>query len=153
MKPFLIFLGVMLAFLFQTKISVLGVSPNLTAAVAYYFGITGGSTKGVLFGSLIGVIEDSMGGNILGPNLLGKGMVGFFSSFMSGMSGSLFRWTPFLGSVSLVTLTLMDGSIILLSRAIFDAMPTSLSSGIFALLVQGLFNGIIGIFIRPSNVD
>jgi rod shape-determining protein MreD len=150
MRSFFIFLGVVLAFLLQTKISVLGVSPDLTAAVAYYFGITGGSTKGVISGSLIGVIEDSVGGNILGPNLLGKGMVGFFSSFMSG---SPFRWTPFLGIVSLVILTLMDGSIILLSRAIFGAMPTSLSSGIFALFVQGLFNGIIGIFIRPRNVD
>jgi len=150
MKSFIIFLGVVLAFLLQTKISFLGVSPDLTAAVAYYFGITGGSTKGVLFGSLIGVIEDSVGGNILGPNLLGKGMVGFFSSFMSG---SLFRWTPFLGVVSLVILTLTDGSIILLSRAIFDAMPTSMSSGIFTLFMQGLFNGIIGIFIRPRNVD
>ena len=150
MKSFIIFLGVALAFLLQTKISFLGVSPDLTAAVAYYFGITGGSTKGVLFGSLVGVIEDSVGGNILGPNLLGKGMVGFFSSFMSG---SLFRWTPFLGVVSLVILTLTDGSIILLSRAIFDAMPTSMSSGIFTLFMQGLFNGIIGIFIRPRNVD
>ena len=150
MKPFLIFLGVMLAFLLQIKISILGVSPDLTAAVAYYFGITGGSTKGVLFGSLIGAIEDSVGGSILGPNLLGKGLVGFFSSFMSG---SPLRWTPFLGIVSLAILTLMDGSIILLSRAIFDAMPTSLSSGILTLLGQGLFNGVIGIFIRPRNVD
>jgi len=150
MKSFFIFLCVMLAFLLQTKVSVLGISPDLTAAVAYYFGITGGSTKGVLFGSLIGAIEDSMGGSILGPNLLGKGLVGFFSSFMSG---SLFRWTPLLGIVSLAILTLMDGCIILLSRAIFDAMPTSLSGGILALLVQGLFNGIIGIFIRPRNVD
>lgn len=150
MKPFFIFLGVMLAFLLQIKISILGVSPDLTAAVAYYFGITGGSTKGVLFGSLIGAIEDSVGGSILGPNLLGKGLVGFFSSFMSG---SPLRWTPFLGIVSLAILTLMDGSIILLSRAIFDAMPTSLSSGILTLLGQGLFNGVIGIFIRPKNVD
>jgi rod shape-determining protein MreD len=150
MKALFIFLGVMLAFLLQARLSVFGVSPDLTAAVAYYFGITGGSVKGVLFGSLVGVIEDSVGGNILGPNLLGKGMVGFFSSFLSG---SLFRWTPFLGIVSLGILTLMDGSIILLSRTIFEAMPTSLSSGIITLLVQGLFNGVIGFFIRPRNVD
>ena len=150
MKSFFIFLCVLLAFLLQTKVSVLGVSPDLTAAVAYYFGITGGAAKGVLFGSLVGAIEDSVGGSILGPNLLGKGMVGFLSSFMSG---SLFRWTPFLGMVSLAILTLMDGGIILLSRAIFDAMPTSLSSGIFALLMRGLFNSVIGIFIRPRNVD
>jgi cell shape-determining protein MreD len=150
MKPFFIFLGVICAFLLQAHLSVLGVSPNLTAAVAYYFGITVGSAKGVFFGSLVGVIEDSVGGHILGPNLLGKGLVGFFSSFMSG---SLFRWTPFLGIVSLGILTLMDGGIILLSRAIFEAMPTSLSGGMLTLLVQGFLNGIIGVFIRPRNVE
>jgi len=150
MKTLLIFLCVILAFLLQTKVSIFGIYPDLTAAVAYYFGITGGSTRGVVFGSLIGAIEDSVGGSILGPNLLGKGLIGFFSSFMSG---SLFRWTPFLGIVSLAILTFMDGSIILLSRAIFDEMPTSLSTGILALLVQGLINSVIGIFIRPSNVD
>lgn len=150
MKAILLLLGITLAFVIQTKISILGVSPDLTAVAAYFLGIKGGTTKGIFFGSIIGIIEDSIGGNILGPNFLGKGVVGFFSSFSSG---SLFRWTPLLGAVSLFVLTVIDGLVVLSSRITLETAPTSLSSGIFTLFIQGLFNLPIGIFIRPKNVD
>lgn len=150
MKTIWLLLGVIFAFVMQTKISVLGVSPDLTAVVAYYIGINGGTTKGTFLSSLLGIIEDSIGGNILGPNFLGKGTVGFFSSFISG---SLFRWTPLLGAVSLFVLTFLDGIVVLSSRTIFETAPASLSSGFFTLFMQGLFNLPIGVFIRPKNVD
>jgi rod shape-determining protein MreD len=74
-----------MAFLIQTKISLLSVAPNITALLAYYAGIKYGQNKGVIFGLLIGSIEDSLSSPILGPNMLGKGLVGFSSSlFISG---------------------------------------------------------------------
>lgn len=150
MKAIWLLLCLALAFVIRTKISIFGVSPDLTAVVAYYLGIKGGTTKGIFFGSIIGIIEDSIGGNILGPNLIGKGMVGFFASFSSG---SLLRWTPSLGAVSLFVLTVIDNFAVLTSRTIFDTFPTSVSSGVFTLFIQGLLNLPFGIFIRPKNVD
>jgi rod shape-determining protein MreD len=142
--------GVALAFVVQMKVSFFGISPNLTAVVAYYFGIKGSAVRGIFFGSLIGTIEDSVGGIILGPNLLGKGLVGFFSSFMSG---SLFRWTPLLGMLSLFVLTVADGVVVALSRAIFESAPSSLTRWVLVVVAQGIFNLFIGIFIRPQNAD
>lgn len=139
-----------LAFVMQTKISFFGVSPDLTAAVAYYIGIKGGAAKGIIFGSLIGLVEDSISGNLLGPNLLGKGIVGFSSSFNSG---SLLRWTPLLGAISIFTLTVLDGFVILSSRGIFGSAPTSVSAGAFVLFIQGLINLPFGIFVKPENVE
>lgn len=143
-------LGVALAFIIQMKVSVFGVSPDLTAVVAYYFGIKEGPIRGIFFGSLIGIVEDSVGGMILGPNLLGKGLVGFFSSFMSG---SLFRWTPLLGMVSLFVLTVMDGGVVVMSKTIFASSSSSPSNWVFAVVAQGLLNIVFGIFLRPRNVD
>ncbi len=142
--------GVALAFVIQTKVSFWGVSPDLTAVVAYYFGIKGGPLRGIFFGSLIGMVEDSVGGIILGPNLLGKGLVGFFSSFMSG---SLFRWTPLLGMVSLFALSVLDGITVVMSRAIFESAPSSLTKWILVVVAQGTINIFFGIFVRPRNVD
>ncbi len=150
MKVVGLLLGVALAFVIQTKISFFGVSPDLTAVAAYYFGIKGGPLRGIFFGSLIGMAEDSVGGIILGPNLLGKGLVGFFSSFMSG---SLFRWTPLLGIVSLFALTILDGVTVVVSRAIFESASSSLTRSVLVVISQGLFNIFFGIFIRPKNVD
>jgi rod shape-determining protein MreD len=138
------------AFVIQAKVSLFGVSPDLTAVVAYYFGIRGGSTKGILGGSLVGIIEDSVEGIVLGPNLLGKGVVGFFSSFIAG---SLFRWTPLLGMISLFVLTVIDGVLVVSSRSIFELAPSSMSRLALVLLGQGIINMFLGILIRPRNVD
>lgn len=150
MRSVLLIVSVILALVIQMKITLFGVSPDLTAVVAYWLGIRGGATKGILFGSLIGAVEDSVGSIILGPNLLGKGMVGFFSSFMSG---SLFRWTPLSAMVSIFVLTVVDGVVVFLSRSIFESMLLSPSRWVFVLFGQAVINMFIGILIRPRNVD
>jgi rod shape-determining protein MreD len=150
MKILWLFACIVAAFVIQSRLSVFGLAPNLTALLAYYFGIKGGAVKGMALGSMIGVIEDSVGGSILGPNLLGKGMVGFLASFSSG---SLLRWTPLLGAVALFALTVMDGAVVFLARSIFGAPPGSVSAAIPALLAQGFINLVPGIFIRPQNGD
>ena len=98
MKCFLFALSVVAAVIVQTKVSLFGVRPDLTVAIAYYIGLTRGSAKGAAAGSLIGLFEDSVEGIILGPNMLGKGMAGYFSSLLSG---SPFRWTPLLGMLGI----------------------------------------------------
>ena len=138
------------AFVIQSRVSLFGVTPNMTVLVAYYLGIKGGAVRGMALGSMIGVIEDSVGGSILGPNLMGKGMVGFLASFSSG---SLLRWTPLLGMIAIFSLTVMDGAVVFLSRSIFGASPGPASAGIPTLLAQGFLNLVTGIFIKPRNVD
>jgi rod shape-determining protein MreD len=150
MKVVWFFLSIIAAFIVQSHISLWGVAPDLTLVVAYTVGIHSGSTKGILLGSVVGILEDSVSGNILGPNLLGKGMAGFLASFSSG---SLLRWTPLLGVLSLFALTLVDGGVVFLTRTIFETSPASLSRGIFTVLMQGILNSAIGIFIRPHDVD
>ena len=91
MKKIILLLIIFSAFLLESRISIFGAQPDLAAAIAYYFGLKNGETKGLLFGSFIGLIGDSLSGGILGPNILGKGMVGFFSAFMSSASGGSFQ--------------------------------------------------------------
>jgi rod shape-determining protein MreD len=150
MKLVWVSISLMAALAIQSQVSLFGVVPNLTAVVAYYLCIKGGAARGVALGSIIGIIEDSVGGSILGPNLLSKGMVGFLASFSSG---SLFRWTPLLGMISIFVLTVMDGGVVYVSRSIFGTSPGPLSSGILTLLAQGLLNLGVGIFVKPQNVD
>ncbi len=150
MKYISLVIVIVLAFVMQMKIRIFGVSPDLTAVVAYYFGLRGGAMKGILGGSLVGIVEDSVEGVILGPNLLGKGMIGFFSSFLSG---SLFRWTPLLGILSLFALTVLGGALVVFSRSIFEAVPSSPARLVFVLLGQGAINMFLGVLVRPRNVD
>ena len=134
----------------QTKVSIFGIPPALTVALVYYFGINNSPAKGLLFGAMIGMVEDSIAGSMLGPNLLGKGMVGFFSSYMYGR---LFRWTPLFGVIGLFMLTIMDGLAVLLSHIMFKAVHVPTNKVMAILLIQGLINSVFGIFLRPKNVE
>jgi rod shape-determining protein MreD len=148
MKKIILLLIIFSAFLLESRISIFGAQPDLAAAIAYYFGLKNGETRGLLFGSFVGLIGDSLSGGILGPNILGKGMVGFLSAFMSG---SFFRWTPVLGIIGISLLTAINGIIVFLSKTLFEHMPTSIPSAMSIIFTAALINSLLGIFIRPQN--
>lgn len=142
---------ILLSFILQSRVSVIGVSLNLTVLLAYYAGIRYGAAKGMLTGALIGALEDSLSLSIFGPNMLAKGSVGFFSSFF--VTGKFFRWTPLSGIFAVLFLTLADNAIIFLSRSMFDKTPAALSMVLFSAIMQSFLNAPAGIFIRPKNAD
>lgn len=150
LTPLYLILVVTASLVLQTRISILGIKPALTMAVVYYIGLTGGAAKGILAGCLIGVVEDSVVGGIIGPNLLGKGMAGFLASFIPR---GIFRWTPVLGVLAIATLTILDGFTVFLSRAVYETLPAPPSSGIAIIMIQGLLNTPLGLFLKPGNAE
>ena len=142
---------IFLAFLLQGSISILAVPPNLTVLVVYFIGIRYGRTSGLLFGVLIGALEDSLSSAILGPNMLANGMVGLLSA--SFISGSFLIWTPLLGTIAAALLTFTGNTVAFLSLALFDKFPTNISTALFTAIMQSLMNASAGIFMRPENAD
>jgi rod shape-determining protein MreD len=148
---FKLLLFALLALFLEGRVSLLHVSPDLTTLLAYYAGIRYGETGGMLAGIMIGGLEDAISSPFFGPNLLGKGIVGYSSAFFT--SGSLFRWTPLLGIIAVLLLTIIDNSVVFLSRTIFYEMPAALSRAAFIAVMQSLMNAPAGMFIRPRHVD
>ncbi|MDH5768977.1 MAG: rod shape-determining protein MreD [Nitrospirota bacterium] len=140
---------IVLIFIIQGKVSLFDVVPNFIFVVAYYAGIRGEKVYGTLLGSLIGAVQDSLSGIFLGPNLLSKGLVGYFSSCMSG---SFFRWTPLLGIIGISILTVFDGTVVFLSRSIFERMPVSIGTALFMVTLQSLINAPLGLFLKPRAI-
>ena len=151
MKYLLWAILIILTFVLQARLSILGVSPDLSILLVYYAGIKYGGKKGMLAGVLIGAIEDSISLSIFGPNLLSKGVIGFFSAFF--VTGNLLRWTPPLGIIALLLLTFLDNSIVFLSLSLFDKAPSSISTFLFISLMQSILNAPIGLLIRPKDAD
>jgi rod shape-determining protein MreD len=148
---YILWIGITLfIFFIEDRISVVHVSPNFITVLVYYAGITKGGLGGLFLGSIIGFIDDSLSGNLLGPNLLSKGMVGYFASFMSG---SFFRWTPLLGAIGIGVLTIIDNTIVFITRSFFDQMPTTMKSAAFIIFIQSIINIPLGLFIRPKNIQ
>jgi len=135
-------------FLIQGKLSFFGATPNFTSALAYYAGIRKGESSGIFFGSFIGIVEDSLSGTFIGPNLLSKGLVGYLSS---SLSGSFFRWTPLLGIIGISVLTLIDSVSVFVSRSFFYEIPASAQAAVFIIAIKSLINAPLGIFLRPKG--
>jgi len=142
---------IFLAFLLQGRISLLAISPNLTALAVYFIGIHHGRSQGLVSGVLIGALEDSLSSGMLGPNMLAKGLVGFFSA--SFISGNFLIWTPLSGTIAVALLTFADNVVVFLSLTLFDKFPTHPSAALFTTTMQSLINASAGIFIRPENAD
>ena len=151
MKYLWLALIIFLAFLLQGSISILAVSPNLTALVVYFIGIRHGRTQGLLLGGIIGALEDSLSSGMIGPNMLAKGLVGFLSA--SFISGSFLIWTPLSGTISAALLTFADNAVVFLSLTLFDKIPANPSTALFTATMQSLISAPAGIFMRPKNVD
>jgi rod shape-determining protein MreD len=141
---------IFLTLIIQGSVSLFDVTPNLTVVLACYAGIRKREVKGMFFGSLIGIIEDSLSGAFLGPNLLSKSLVGYLSSFIYSR---FFIWTPLLGIISISVLTLIDSSVVFMSRSIFNKMPVSIGASVFIIAIQSLSNAPLGIFLRPKNIQ
>jgi len=141
---------ILITFILQRRLSLFGVAPNLTFILVYYTGLREGGSWGLILGCVIGSIEDSLSGAFLGPYFLSKGLVGYFSSFMSG---SFFRWTPILGAIGIAVLTIIDNTVVLASRSFFGKIPVSMGAAVLIIAIQTLFNAPLGIFLRPKNTD
>ena len=137
-----------LIFGIQGSISLFDISPNFTVMLACYAGIRAGEGKGLLLGSMIGIAEDSLSGALLGPHLLSKGIIGYLSAFLYS---KFFVWTPLLGIMSAIILTLIDGFIVYSARSVFGTMPASIGAAAFIISIQSLFNAPVGILLRKKR--
>ncbi|MDQ7787311.1 MAG: rod shape-determining protein MreD [Thermodesulfovibrionales bacterium] len=136
-------------FVLQGSFSFHQITPNLTVLLACYAGIKGREMKGILYGALVGIVEDSLSGAFLGPHLLSKSLVGYLSSLLYSR---FFIWTPYLGILSVALLTFLDGSLVFLMRGIFDKMPAGAGTASVVILVQSLINAPAGIFLKPKDL-
>jgi rod shape-determining protein MreD len=130
----------------ESRLTVFGVRPNVTALLAYYSGLKKGPLKGILFGAFLGMAEDGLSGSVLGPNLLASGAVGFLASYAA--EGFL-SWTPFLGLLSVFFLTALDGALAFASLAVFTGPPAPLVTAALITLGQAALNSFFGPFVRP----
>lgn len=137
-----------LTFGLQGSISLFDITPNFTVVLACYAGIREGEGKGLLLGSLIGMVEDSLSGGLFGPHLLSKGLTGYFSALLYS---KIFVWTPLLGVITAIVFTMADSFAVYTARSIFADMPSRFGAAAIIMAVQSLINAPFGFFLRKKS--
>ncbi len=149
-----------LVFLLQTQSPFIRDFSNLTVILVYYFGLKShqrnsdrdysGSKaefESVVFGVIIGLMEDVISGSIIGPGILSKGLLGLMTPVV--FTDMIFKWTPLWGAVIVVIFTLLDGTVVVCSRMMFAGIHVTGASLFQVMCVQSVMNIPFGILLRP----
>lgn len=148
-KPVLfLVLAIVIAFIIDMNVSFFDLRTDLISLIVYWFGLTHSPSGGMIFGAGIGFLEDALMSSIIGPSMLGKAFVGFLASFFSH---TFFKWTPLLGFIVAMPLTIIGGLVEFASLSIFANMERGFVNGLFPLFVQGLINGLLATLLKPQS--
>ncbi len=151
------------ALLIQPKLALFDCPLNLTLVLVYAFGIrtaphqpaASGSLDmtpeiiSAAFGAAIGLVEDTMTGFIMGPNVLSKGLAGLTSSIV--YREIFFQWESALGGVVLAVLTLLDGLVVIAARQLFSSAVIGVAAAANIVIIQSIMNIPFGLLIGPGK--
>ena len=149
-----------LVFLLQTQCPFIREFSNLTVILVYYFGLkshqrnSGRDYSGskaefesVVFGVIIGGMEDVISGSIIGPGILSKGLLGLMTPVV--FTDIIFKWTPLWGAIIIVIFTLFDGIVVVCTRVMFTGIHVTGAILFQTMCVQSITNMPFGILLRP----
>lgn len=152
-------------FIVQTQITILDNPLNITTALVFAYGIRNitknphvkgywsgkGEIKSVLFGGIIGAIEDGLSNSIIGPSILSKALIGFASTYV--FSDIFFKWTYITGASVLALLTIFDNIVIVSLRLLMTEISINSLILYEMVLIQVAVNFVIAFFINFRRED
>jgi hypothetical protein len=153
-------LAALFVLLLQPKISIFGMSTNLTIVLVYVFSartlaaVPSGSSftnvsaeiRAASFGAFIGLFEDMISGVMPGVNMMSKGLLGLLSVVI--FRDLISQWTPAIGAVVLFILTIIDGTVIVTVSQLVMDRDVSESAAALMIFVQALINLPLGCLFR-----
>jgi rod shape-determining protein MreD len=145
MKTFLVYLAAaFLAIVMQAKLFA-GVKPDIVLVLVCLYSIRNRGTKGIMFGALTGMIIDSAGGFILGPNMLSKAFAGYLSA---SVREKFFDWNFSLNTALVFILSVIDNLLIYICFALFTDISFAERSWMPSIL-QVVYTTLAGIILYP----
>jgi len=116
MKNFLLYLVFAYLALFVQAIFFKGVRPDLVIILVCTYSLKYGYAKGTAYGALTGLIIDTMGGFLLGPNIISKSLVALLIRMVRG---KIFQWNMLVNTIMIALLVMVDILIVYLCHEIF----------------------------------
>jgi rod shape-determining protein MreD len=145
MKPALYVLVFIALILAQTTLleqaTIVGIKPDLSLIVVYFWGLFGGEVRGVMAGLSLGYLMELMSGGIWGIHLVTKPALGFISGVLGR---TLVNVSIVFTGVIIGFCSLIQGLIFLLVQTL-TADPGNIAVFLsHVILPQALYDGVVG---------
>jgi len=116
MKNFLLYIVLAYLALYVQAVLFKGTGPDLVIVLVCCYSLKYGYAKGAAYGAFTGLIIDTMGGFILGPNIISKSVA---AVFIGMVRGKIFEWNMFVNTIVIAFLTILDILIVYLCHEMF----------------------------------
>ena len=121
--------------------SIVGVVPDLALIWVVYCGVHCSRTMGIGSGIVIGILQDSLSGGLLGVNTLSKSFIGFF---FASLKDKFYVEGVIPVAFFLVASSLFDGLVFYFSINTVLKGEVASSFLYYYLPPYGIYNGIVG---------
>ena len=116
MKNFLLYLVFAYLALSVQAMFFKGIRPDLVIILVCTYSLKYGYAKGAAYGAFTGLIIDTMGGFILGPNIISKSLAALLIRMVRG---KIFQWSMLVNTIMIALLVMFDILIVYLCHEIF----------------------------------
>lgn len=116
MKNFLLYLVFAYLALSVQALFFMGVRPDFVIVLVCTYALKYGYAKGAAYGALTGLIIDTMGGFILGPNIISKSLAALLIRMVRG---KIFQWNMLVHTIIIALIVMVDILIVYLCHEIF----------------------------------
>jgi len=116
MKNFLLYLVFAYLALSVQAMFFKGIRPDLVIILVCTYSLKYGYAKGAAYGAFTGLIIDTMGGFILGPNIISKSLAALLIRMVRG---NIFQWSMLVNTIMIALLVMFDILIVYLCHEIF----------------------------------
>lgn len=163
MKALKWFFLVVVAFVIQTEITPFDVLLNLSGLVVFLYSLgnipdkpyvkgywTGhGEMKAIFFGATVGLIEDGLAGSIIGPSIMSKALMGFFTVFI--FTEVFSKFTVTMASFVLFCMTALEFLVMFVLRLLFTDLTLNIPFFVRSLIIQSTANLLLGSILIKSG--
>lgn len=105
MKKFLLYLFFAYAALTIQSLFFRGIKPDLALILVCVYALKFGRVKGVVYGAVTGLLIDTAGGLMIGPNIISKTVAAFL---IRSLRNNLFQWNIYINTLMIVVLSVID---------------------------------------------
>ena len=116
MKNFLLYLVFAYLALSVQAMFFQGIRPDFVIILVCTYSLKYGYAKGAAYGALTGLIIDTMGGFLLGPNIISKSIAALVIRMVRG---KIFQWSMLVNTIMIALLVMVDILIVYLCHEIF----------------------------------
>jgi len=105
MKKFLLYLLYAYAALAIQSLFFKGTKPDIVLVLVCVAALKFGQLKGVVYGTVTGLLIDIAGGLIIGPNVIAKSVAAFL---IRSLRNNLFQWNIYINTLMIIVLSIVD---------------------------------------------